>query len=318
MNKSIICDLQWGDSGKGRVSAYFCKDYEWSVRFNGGNNAGHTVYDNGGTEYKLHQLPAGAVFGKKIALDAGMVINIDELKKELSILKNPIDLYISKNVHIIRLNHLEKDAEGSGIGSTKRGIAYAYADRSLRKGQRIEDIQQELSKEISCTIYSGLPPFGNESALFESAQGIMLDIDYGCYPYVTSSSIMPNMIHKIDRTIAVMKGYVTRVGEGPPYTLDIPELRERGNEYGATTGRPRKCTWLNLKDVDYALSIIQPDEIVVTKLDILEGMKVGIYDIGEKLNFFDNLDSYENFLLERFPKIKWFSKSASGDLIKIR
>ncbi|MFA5023336.1 MAG: adenylosuccinate synthetase [Patescibacteria group bacterium] len=316
--KTLICDLSYGDTGKGRVSAYFCEkhNYQWSVRFNGSNNAGHTVYDNEGTEYKLHHLPAGAVFGKKIALDAGMAINLEELKVELKTLKHPAELYISKNVHLIQDKHLKQDSDGSGIGSTKRGIAYVYADRALRKGIRIENIKADVEKELGCTVYSGLPPFGAESALYEGAQGIMLDVDYGNYPYVTSSSVMPSMAHKIGRTIGVMKGYVTRVGDGPPYTPDVPELRERGKEFGATTGRPRKCTWLNEDDVDYAISIVQPDEIVVTKLDILDGMKIGLYK-NSKLSMFDTLDSYENYLLERFPQIKWFSKSPSGELLKV-
>ena len=315
--KSVVCCLQYGDSGKGRVSAYFCKDYDWSVRYNGSGNAGHTVYDNNGVVYKLHQLPAGAIFGKKIALDTGMAINIEDLKKELDSLKRPVDLYISENVHIIQPEHLKSDDDGSGIGSTKKGIAYVYSDRALRKGVRAKDIPG-LEQELNCKLYSGLPPFGHESALFESAQGIMLDVDYGCYPYVTSSSIMPNMVHHIEHTIAVMKPYVTRVGDGPPHLPDVPELRERGSEFGATTGRPRKCTWFNLKDISYAISIINPDEIVVTKLDILDGMKIGYYDLSGNLKYFNSLSSYEDFLLTMFPQIKWFSKSPDGSLIKVR
>lgn len=316
--KSVVCDLSFGDTGKGRVSAYFCKDYEWAIRYNGANNAGHTVYDNEGTEFKLHHLPAGAVFGKKVCLDSGMAINVDELKNEIKSLKHPIDLYISENVHIITNNHIQQDSDGSGIGSTKKGVAYVFADRCLRKGIRAGDKKEELENELNCIVYSGLPPIKDESALFEAAQGIMLDIDFGNWPYVSSSSHMPSMIHKINLTYGIFKGYTTRVGEGKPYWPDIVELRNRGHEFGATTGRPRKCTWLDLKDIDYAISIAQPDQIIVTKLDILEGTKIGCYNNDGKLVYFNSLNSYENFLLERFPQIKWFSKSASGDLIKVR
>jgi adenylosuccinate synthase len=316
--KSVVCDLSFGDTGKGRVSAYFCKNYDWSVRYNGANNAGHTVFDDSGTEFKLHHLPAGAVFGKKIALDSGMAINIEELKSEIKTLKKPIDLYISKNVHIIQQSHLQKDSNGSGIGSTKKGVAYVFGDRALRTGTRVESTKNILESELPCTVYSGLPPFGIESALFEAAQGIHLDVDFGEYPYVSSSSHMPNMIHKISHTIGVCKGYCTRVGDGPPYWPDVPELRERGREFGATTGRPRKCTWFDMKDMNYALSIAQPDEVVITKLDILDGMKIGYYDVEGILKYMNSLDAYENFLLETYPQIKWFSKSPKGDLIKVR
>ena len=317
--KSVVCDLSYGDTGKGRVSAYFVQQgYEWSVRYNGANNAGHTVYDEEGVEHKLHHLPAGSVFGRKVCLDAGMAINVKELKEEIKALQKPIDLYISRNVHIIKPEHIQRDSNGSGIGSTKKGVAYVFGDRALRTGTRVEDIQKALEEELNCKVYSGPPPFDNESALFEAAQGIMLDVDYGSWPYVSSSSHMPNMIHRIEHTIGVCKGYCTRVGDGPPYSPDVPELRERGREFGATTGRPRKCTWFDMRDMKYALSIVQPDEVVITKLDILEGMSIGYYDTEGTLKFVDTLNSYENLLLETYPQIKWFSKSPKGELIKVR
>jgi len=318
--KTVVCDLSFGDTGKGRVSAFFCKKLNcaWSVRYNGSNNAGHTVYDDEGTEFKLHQLPAGAVLGKKVCLDVGMAINAEELKRELLSLKHPIDLYISKNVHLIQPRHIEADAQGSGIGSTKKGTAYVYADRALRKGIRVEDKKDELEAELKCKVYSGLPPIGNENALFEAAQGILLDIDYcKSWPFCSSSSHMPSMVHRINHVIAVAKGYTTKVGSGPFYP-DVPELRERGSEFGCTTGRPRQCAWFNMNDMDYALSVINPNEVVITKLDILDGMKIGCYDRSEQLVWFDSLNSYENFLLEQYPQIKWFSTSPKGDLIKVR
>lgn len=316
--KMVILDAQFGDTGKARVVGYFTKDAHWTIRFNGGGNAGHTIFDNDGKEHKLHYLSAGAVLGKKVAIDSGAVVNLKSLKDELIKVNRPVDLYISENVHMITEEHILQDANGSGVGSTKKGIAYVYADRALRKGKRVT--QADLDEyDISATLYRGLPPIlKNESAIFEGAQGLMLDLDYGDYPYVTSSSIMPSMAHRIDKTIGIFKAYTSRVGDGPPYHPDIEELRVAGNEFGTTTGRPRKCTWNDMDQLEYALSIIQPDEIVVTKLDILRefGDKICVYRNNELFSI-GNLDSYKNFLLENFPKIKYFSESPFGDLIKV-
>lgn len=331
MNTTVV-GLQYGDCGKGRVVGYFSKDYDWAIRFNGGGNAGHTVYDEKGREFKLHHIPCGVVFGKKVALDSGMVINMRTLREELDVLEaagfKP-EIYISDNVHLITEYHLESDANGSNMGSTKRGIAYVYSDRVLRSGVRIGSAgNRKFSRDTKLVMadrrsdfisYRGLPPIEDgESAIFEGAQGIMLDVDYGCYPYVTSSSIMPSSVHRIDKFIGVMKAYTTRVGDGPPYWPDMEELRVHGKEYGTTTGRPRRCTWNDVDQIDYAISIVQPDEIVVTKLDVLDNLQepICVYRNSELYSVGD-LDSYKNFLLETFPKIKWFSESPSGDLIKV-
>ena len=313
---AVIIGLQYGDEGKGRVSGYFVQDYDWSVRFNGGPNAGHTVYRDG-VKYALHHLPAGAVFGKKVALDSGMVMDWDIFQQEWKTIKNHFELYISNNVHVIQPQHKANDSDGSGIGTTKRGMAYVYSDRALRKGKRIAEFLGEHRYLLSC--YDGLPPMqSNETALLESAQGIMLDVDYGCYPYVTSSSVLPTIAHKVVKTIGVMKAYVSRVGDGPPYSDDIPELRAVGAEFGTTTGRPRKCTWFNLEEMDYAISIVQPDEIVITKLDILNNIQPKAYDVGGKLITFENVDSFTDLLLSRYPQVKWISNRPDGDLIKVR
>lgn len=316
--KSVIIGLSYGDEGKSRVVGYFAKkDCNWTIRFNGGGNAGHTVFDDNGIKHTLHYLSAGAVFDKKVAIDTGMVVNLADLKDELCKIDRPVDLYISENVHIISEKHLLQDADGSGIGSTKKGIAYAYSDRALRNGQRIT--QNYLNKyNIKAVIYRGLPPIANnENAIFEGAQGLMLDIDYGEYPYVTSSSIMPNMVHRIDKTIGVFKAYTTRVGNGPPNHPDIEKIRELGKEYGTTTGRPRKCTWLDLDEIIYAISIIKPDEIVVTKLDILKNIKdIKVYRQGKEYTI-GSLYDYKQFLLDKFPQINYFSEAPDGDLIEV-
>jgi adenylosuccinate synthase len=317
----LIVGLQYGDEGKGRVSAWAMQDYDWSIRFNGGPNAGHTVYDKNEVMHKLHHLPAGAAYGKKVALHAGMVINPDTFIEECEKLNWSFPLFISKDVHLITPEHIKNDSKGSGIGSTRRGIAYVYSDRSLRKGKRVEDdvwFWNRLKKSIAYTwMYRGLPPMEpGETALLEGAQGIMLDVDYGCYPYVTSSNMLPSTAHKVTRTIGVMKAYVSRVGDGPPNHPDVEQLRIAGEEFGTTTGRPRKCTWLDIDDMMYALSIVQPDEIVVTKLDVLDGMNINVYRRGELFSV-GNLDNYKNFLIETFPQITHFSESPKGDLIEV-
>lgn len=326
--RTAIIGLQYGDEGKGRVSGYFAKDYDWSVRFNGGPNAGHTVYDDDDKMHKLHHLPAGAVFGKTVALDTGMVIDPEGLKKELAALNIPREkLYISTNVHLISDQHKIKDSDGSGIGSTKRGIAYVYADRSLRQGLRVGDSLswlgdlngwegEVLNVGARWTGYSGLPPvLSGESVLYEGAQGIMLDVDYGAYPYVTSSSIMPSSVHRIGKVIGVMKAYTSRVGDGPPDHPEITELREKGGEYGTTTGRPRKCTWNDINQLRYAIDVVQPDEIVVTKMDVLMGTDIYVYESGKEKHIGD-VEAYIAYLRERFPQIKYISFSPKGEMKK--
>jgi adenylosuccinate synthase len=271
--RTAIIGLQYGDEGKGRVSAEYGKSSHWFIRFNGGPNAGHTVYQDG-VKFALHHLPAGAVMGRKVALDGGMVIDAEKLREELKLLDNKVDLYISHNVHLITGSHVVKDADGSGNGSTKRGIAPVYADRALRQGVRVQNntLQLEgLNGSTGWKGYSGLPPIkrNEEDVIFESAQGLMIDVDYGCYPYVTSSSVFPGSQHKIDRTVGVFKAYTSRVGDGPPNRKLIPELTKRGDEFGTTTGRERKCYWNDLAELDYAMDIVRPDELVMTKVDIL-------------------------------------------------
>lgn len=311
--RTLVFGLQYGDEGKGRVSHLLARNYDWVVRFNGGPNAGHTVYEND-IKYKLHHLPAGVVLNKKIALDVGMVVDLSILLKECEITNTkPGDVWVSENVHIIQAKHTDADKEGSGVGSTKKGIAYVYADRALKKGMRFKDFTDCPFKR-----YKGLPPIAqNESALFESAQGVMLDVDYGCYPHVTSSSVFPSSIHKIEKRVGVMKAYTSRVGDGPPNFDPMPWLSKKGDEFGTTTGRERKCYWLIPHEIDYALSISQPDEIVVTKLDILEGEEIKIIEENGKEKVIGSLDSYKDFLLARFPKIKYFSESPKGEMIQV-
>lgn len=315
MKRTLVVGLQYGDEGKGRVSHILANEHDWSIRFNGGPNAGHTVYQ-GDTKFKLHHLPGGILLGKKIALDTGMVIDRNILAKELKLVGvSPEDIWISENAHIIQKSHIEADKDGSGVGSTKKGIAYAYSDRALKKGHRFDEYAEMLRYKI----YRGLPPVAkNESALYESAQGIMLDVDYGCYPWTTSSSVFPSSVHKINHRVGVMKAYTSRVGDGPPLLPELSWLSHKGQEFGTTTGRTRKCYWLIVDEIKYALSVYQPDEIVVTKLDILEDIEeIKVWDEGKE-KVIGSLDSYKDFLLETFPGITYFSESPKGPMTKVR
>jgi adenylosuccinate synthase len=308
---TLIVDMLYGDSGKGRVSEVFGRTANWFVRFNGGPNAGHTVVHNGIT-HKLHHLPAGAVMGANVALDAGMAIDLKTLEQECQHNKVSFNkVYINEACHLIQPSHREADKDGSGIGSTKKGMAYVYSDRALRKGMRFGDLG---GSEFN--IYRGLPPYEKfDRVIYESAQGIMLDIDYGNYPYVTSSNVFPSCIHNIEKKVGVMKAYTSRVGDGPPTYPDVPKLREIGQEYGTTTGRPRKCTWLIIEDIDYAMNLCRPDIVVMTKLDILEhpDIKPAVWYFGE-LKEFNNHATFLDFIIDRYPKLLFVSRSPHGDL----
>lgn len=317
MNIQII-GLSYGDEGKARVAAWYQEKYnlDWSARFNGSNNAGHTVYDNNKKQYKLHCVPVGAVFNKKCAIDTGVVLNLQKLKEELGTFDHKVDLYISENVHIVSPAHLEADKDGSGLGTTKSGVMYAYADRALRRGVRIT---QELLDEagIKATIYRGLiPAKNNEGILFEGAQGLLLDQDYGDYPYVTSSTVVPSGFYRSGTRVGVMKAYTTRVGDGPPYYPDLENVRNLGGEFGTTTGRPRRCTWNDVDQIQYTIDVAQPDEIVVTKLDVLKDVEISVYKNGEEYTI-GSLDSYKDFLFSTFKQIKWYSEAPYGELIEV-
>jgi adenylosuccinate synthase len=144
----------------------------------------------------------------------------------------------------------------------------------------------------------------------------MLDVDYGCYPYVTSSNVLPSVAHDVGHKIGVLKAYTSRVGDGPPNVPEVEWLCAAGDEYGTTTGRARRCTWMIMDEVRYAMSIVKPDSVVVTKLDILEEHMINVWDNGDLIQI-GTLDDYKQFLLEQFPQIKYFSEAADGDLIEV-
>ena len=268
MQADIIVDLQYGDCGKGKVTHHLCKSGEYThvVRYNGGCNAGHTIYHNG-KEFITHHIPAGVFFGIKSIIGPGCVVNPQQFFKEIQMLKDGgVDtdglIYVAKNAHIITGDHLAEDGKDSKIGTTKRGNGPAYRDKYSRDGVRAETVD-ELSDYL-IDIYDELHNSENVNVLFEGAQGFGLDIDWGDYPYVTSShctsaaallnGVPPQAIRKV---WGVAKMYETYVGakkfqpDGEIFNM----LRKVGKEYGATTGRPRQCNWMDWDLVEKAIKV---------------------------------------------------------------
>lgn len=330
----ILLGLQWGDEGKGKIVDYFAKDYDVIARFQGGPNAGHTLYV-GDKKIVLHQIPSGVFHPNTVNLIGnGVVLDPITLKRECDLVASfGIDLkknlFIAERTHLILPTHraLDKAAELSKgeqkIGSTLKGIGPAYMDKTGRNGLRVGDLldknfttsyiklrlkHQKLldnyafNEDITAweeeffealeflkqlNIVNG-EYFINEQlkagkrVLAEGAQGTMLDIDFGTFPFVTSSNTISAGVcnglgvapQKIRDVIGVTKAYCTRVGGGPfPTELDNAtgeELRKVGNEFGATTGRPRRCGWIDLVALNFACMINGVTKIVMTKADVLD------------------------------------------------
>lgn len=323
---ALILGAQWGDEGKGKWIDMLAPSCDMVVRFQGGDNAGHTLFIEG-KKHVLHLLPSG-IFQKDMTcvLAAGMVINPNRLLAELSELKpvqdvGPGKLWISARSQIITPWHIHLDKlkeKEQAIGTTKRGIGPTYTDKVARSGLRMSHFIHESKRQAWVESMKTQPGFAENleeqaeewqtfheaarlvapfvrdtehevrkaiaagrSVLFEGAQGSLLDIDHGTYPYVTSSSTIAGgaitsigMAPKaIQRVIGVTKAYATRVGAGPfPTEEDGPigqELARKGKEFGATTKRPRRCGWLDLVALKYAVEVNGCDELILNKLDIL-------------------------------------------------
>ena len=332
----VILGLQWGDEGKGKIVDYFASQYDVIARFQGGPNAGHTLYVGAeNTKVVLHQIPSGVFHQNTVNLIGnGVVLDPVTLRKECAIVEGfgvdlKKNLFISERAHLILPTHraLDKAAElskgESKIGSTLKGIGPAYMDKTGRNGIRVGDLLQKnfttsyiklrlkhqklldnynFTEEISAweeeffdaieflktlNIVNG-EYFINDALadgkkiLAEGAQGSMLDIDFGTFPFVTSSNTISAGVcnglgvapQKIRQVIGVSKAYCTRVGGGPFPTELHDEAGERlrkiGNEFGATTGRPRRCGWMDLVALNYACIINGVTSIVMTKADVLD------------------------------------------------
>lgn len=343
MSTYVVVGLQWGDEGKGKITDVLAEKSDYVVRYQGGNNAGHTVYV-GEDKFVLHLLPSGVLQCKgKCIIGNGVVVNPEAFFNEIEQIEkrglNTDHVFISSRAHIIMPYHIlldtyrEEFAGSSQIGTTKRGIGPCYEDKISRTGIRAIDL---LNPEVLKTkikenlniknvlfeklfnkeplkfddIYTKYLEFGkklknriidseyeinhaikeDKNVLFEGAQALMLDIDFGTYPYVTSSSpttggttvgagVPPTSLKNL---IGVSKAYCTRVGNGAfPTELENETgelIRKIGNEYGASTGRPRRCGWLDLVALRYSCMINGITHLVITKLDVLsdfDKIKVG-------------------------------------------
>jgi adenylosuccinate synthase len=338
MPATILVGTQWGDEGKGKATDLLADQMDFVVRYQGGNNAGHTV-QAGGHTLKLHLIPSGILYDHITSVIAdGVVVDPKVLLEEMDELgARGIDtsrLLVSANAHLIMPYHLEMDRVTERylgklqLGTTKRGIGPAYADRASRIGLRMQDLRDEkifrqkleiVLKEknaILSRVYNRLPLDGErivqdylgygerlaphitdtsavlhralregKRLLLEGAQGTLLDLDHGTYPFVTSSNPVAGGAlvgaglgpKEVDRVIGVTKAYVTRVGAGPFPTEDEGEsgtrMQERGQEFGTTTGRRRRCGWFDAVLLRYAARINGLTELFLTKLDVLTGME---------------------------------------------
>ncbi|MGL4820431.1 MAG: adenylosuccinate synthase, partial [Bacilli bacterium] len=349
MTSVVVVGTQWGDEGKGKITDYLSREAEVVARYQGGNNAGHTIVFND-TKYKLHLIPSGIFYpNKDCVLGNGMVIDPKALVQEIEYLHShnvsTDHLKISNRAHVIlpyhlQLDELEENRKGANkIGTTKKGIGPAYMDKAARIGIRIADLldKEEFAEKVRRNVAEknewltklyGVDPIDADSfideyfaygqqfahyvcdtsvvlndkldagkrVLFEGAQGVMLDIDQGTYPYVTSSNpiaggvtigsgVGPSKIHKV---VGVSKAYTTRVGDGPfPTELNNEigdRIREVGREYGTTTGRPRRVGWFDSVVVRHARRVSGITDLSLNSIDVLTGIPTLKICVAYKLN----------------------------------
>ncbi|WP_461613539.1 adenylosuccinate synthase [Clostridium sp. Marseille-QA1073] len=359
MSSFVVLGAQWGDEGKGKMTDYLAEKADVVVRFQGGNNAGHTV-EVGDKQYKLHLIPSGILYKEKLNIIAnGVVVDPEALFKEIEYLEGlgenitPDRLIVSDRAQVIMpyhkvLDKLKEEARGKNdIGTTRKGIGPCYSDKVDRNGIRVCDlVKPEVlrtkleeylpTKNKAITklyggealnldeVYAKYLDYGkrlksyvqdtsvrifdaiksNKKVLFEGAQGTLLDIDFGSYPYVTSSNttaggvcvgtgIGPTMINS---AVGVVKAYTTRVGKGPfPTELNDKVgdwIREKGHEYGTTTGRSRRCGWLDLVILKTAARVSGLTSFAVTKIDTLAGLEKLKVCVGYK---------FEDKIIDYFP-----------------
>lgn len=357
MSTYVVVGLQWGDEGKGKITDVLAEKSDYVVRYQGGNNAGHTVYV-GENKFVLHLLPSGVLQCKgKCIIGNGVVVNPEAFLDEISQIEkkglSADHVFISSRAHIIMPYHIlldtyrEEAVGNTPIGTTKRGIGPCYEDKVARVGIRAidllnKDILKEKIKQnlivknalfeklfdkeplsfqeiynqyldfseklnpriIDCEYELNTAICENKNVLFEGAQALMLDVDFGTYPYVTSSSPTTGGVSigtgvpptRLKNLIGVSKAYCTRVGNGPfPTELEDEtgeQMRKVGHEYGASTGRPRRCGWLDLVALRYSCMINGITHLVITKLDVLSGFDNIKVCTSYKTPEGDNIDKF--------------------------
>ncbi len=375
MANVAILGMQWGDEGKGKIVDLLSEEADIVCRFQGGSNAGHTVFLNG-KKVILHLVPSGilhdntvCVIGNGVAFDPELFFKELEEIQRIGVDVSCDRLFISERAHVVMPYHKRMDTARdkklgkSRIGTTGRGIGPTYEDKAARIGIRVVDLlnenifKEKLKRNLELKnlilekflgdegfefepIYEKYLLYGRrlkkfarnissylneqikkgKKILFEGAQGALLDIDHGTYPYVTSSSTVAGNIfcgcgvspRCLDRILGVVKAYTTRVGGGPFPTEMEKDLgdyvRERGKEFGATTGRPRRCGWLDIVALRHAISINGLSGIVITKLDVLDDLdEINIcyaYKYGEKV--IEDFPADINILSECKPQYETF------------
>lgn len=325
----VIVDLQAGDTGKGKVAHALAKNYDMILRYNGGANAGHTVYHEG-KKIVTHQVPIGVLFGIPSFIGLGCVVNIQLLVEEIRDLqaygiKTDGLIFVDKRAHVVFDYHLEEDTRDSKIGTTRQGIGPAYRDKYSRAGTRIGDL--DLSAITEFGVIDTYELFHNKHndwrILCEGAQGFQIDIDWGDYPYVTSShctvgSAILNGIppQRIANVIGVMKAYETYSGSKTHFMDEtddtLRKIQEVGMEIGATTGRKRKVRWLDLDGVIKAININGVTELIINKADVLEQVGVfkytheGVtYSYARLIEFQTYVEAVIKRNVETVPTITW-------------
>jgi len=291
----VVVDLQYGDSGKGKVAYHLAKhgNYTHVMRYNGGANAGHTVYHEG-VKFITHSVPVGVLFGVDSIIGPGCVLNPESFFEEVKALNDQgivtkDKLFIAKNTHIITDEHLNEDSDETRIGTTRRGIGPVYRDKYARIGIRAEDIAE--LKDYVVDVHDLLHSGGDKVVLGEGAQGFGLDIDWGDYPYVTSShptvagaimsGLPPNSIRDV---WGVVKAYETYVGakDFQPEGEVFEKIQKAGKEFGATTGRARQTNWMDTDLVTRGALHNSITKLVVNKCDILRDVGAwGLIENGQ-------------------------------------
>ena len=338
MSTTVVLGALWGDEGKGKVTDFFASSADYVVRFQGGNNAGHTIVV-GKDKIALSLTPSGVLYPDCTpVIGSGCVVDLGFLKQELEMLKekniSTKKLVISPNAHLIMPYHklldelIEESLGENKIGTTKKGIGPCYADKIQRKGIRVQDLLDKNNfekkvkqnvEEVNLTLTKiyNQPPLTSDNIidefshyqdivsdhiadtsllisnaiknkktiLFEGAQGTLLDIDHGTYPFVTSSNTSSGNAaigsgvgpKNLDKIVGVTKAYISRVGSGPFLTEQKNEigdyLIEKGAEFGVVTGRRRRCGWLDLVSLKYSVRVNSLTELFITKLDVLSGLQ---------------------------------------------
>ena len=305
----VVVDVRLGDSGKGKVAVELAKSkkYTHCLRFSGSNNAGHTIYFNG-KKIVGHAIPMGIVCGIKSIIGTGCVLNVKHFFQEIRELEeagiNTKGLvFIARNAHVITEDHIAEDSLDTAIGTTKRGNGPAYRDKYNRKGVRAETIEELQPYLID--LHQEFHGKDKVRILCEGAQGFELDIDWGDYPYVTSShcnvgSVVLNGIppQKIRNIYGVAKIYDTYVGSKrfEPDEQVFEQIRNAGREYGATTGRPRQCNWLNLSNMIKAAQQNGTTHLVINKCDIIDEINTFRLLQDGKLKEFENLSIMKDYI----------------------